>query len=641
MGSCYFCVMTFPKQLLMKVAGWVCATCLLAAQVGTARASVEPEIVSIFPAGGRQGSQLEISIQGTGLGNVYGVWFDTGSLRGSVQGIEPVELLETSGAGPRKELKKLKKFPGHQVSLGIEVDPAAKVGIHSVRLVSSSGLSNALAFLVHAEPVVTETENFKGTAANAQPVKFPVVISGKIDDEGEVDFYSFEVAKNQELLFEAFTRTGQNPNPSAGRGFDAQLTLYESGESWFDSNRLHRLANSYHPPPLQTITAVHHRFSESGRYFLRIGAFLGVIGPGYSYQLLIAPAEGFSVLGDRGSASDWDERVFSRRLEQHHLLAIASRTVVTSEVRHPVPEEFGGDLTGSEEKTKVFASTAPFELPEVILATHEVEPNNLPSEAAQVTLPSTLEGVIGHPGDVDYFRFSVERDQRLSFEIETPNSYPPFFNPRLGVFGNGGQEELFTNTYKFIAGDGDDWINRLEPKTIYTFNREGEYVIEVRDMTSRHGHSSFKYRILIRDQIPHMGKVVLKEDRVNLKVDGAKRLTLTAEYEESYHGAVVFAVENLPVGVEAVAVFEAEPPPDAPSDLNRANLDDGFRERYLPESQMMTMLLVAGAGAQATDMPRLVRVVARPVVEDELGQAITVAEIPLMVVEEQQEDRGD
>ena len=617
---------------LGRVGGGMCLVCLLSAQMGAVEPPAEPEIVSVFPAGGGKGARLEISIQGTGLEGVYAAWFDTERLRGTVGNVEPIELVETAGAGPRKELE---KFPGHRVSLSVEVDPTAKAGRHSVWLVSPRGVSNALAFLVHSAPVVIETESPNGTPADAQQVTFPAVISGKIDEEGEVDFYSFEVPKNQELRVEAFTRTGQDPNFRTGNGFDAHLTLYESGKSWFDPNRLYRLANSYHPAPLKTLTTLNYRFSKSGRYLLRIGAFLGIIGPGYSYQLLIAPADGSSVLKEQERDSEWDERAFPRTLEQDRLAELVSRTVVTSETGDTVSKKSGSGPPGSGGEAPGGPSVDSLGIPpRPIITATEVEPNDTRAEALQLTLPATIEGTIERPGDVDYFRFRVKREQGLAFEVETPDSPPPYFNPRLGIFEHDGEEELFTNIHKFIAGDGDDWIKRIEPKTIYMFQREGEYVLQVRDMTSRQGDSSFRYRILIRPQIPHMGKIVVTEDRVNLRAGGAKKLTLTAEQEEGYNGDIAFAVENLPVGVEALAAVEVEPESHPP-------LDEGFKERYLPKSQTAAILLVAGADAQVMRMPRLIRVIARPVVRGELGVPTLVGEIPLMVVAESSGAKGD
>ena len=54
------------------------------------------------------------------------------------------------------------------------------------------------------------------------------------------------------------------------------------------------------------------------------------------------------------------------------------------------------------------------------------------------------------PGDVDTFKFQVGTGDRLAFEIETPETGKPRFNPRMSVFDSDGREFL-TNVYKKIS----------------------------------------------------------------------------------------------------------------------------------------------------------------------------------------------
>ena len=58
--------------------------------------------------------------------------------------------------------------------------------------------------------------------------------------------------------------------------------------------------------------------------------------------------------------------------------------------------------------------------------------------ALEITVPAILQGSIDHPGDVDTFSFKVMDDQSLAFEIETPDSAPPQFNPLLTVLDKEG-----------------------------------------------------------------------------------------------------------------------------------------------------------------------------------------------------------
>ena len=248
-------------------------------------------------------------------------------------------------------------------------------------------------------------------------------------------------------------------------------------------------------------------------------------------------------------------------------------------------------------------------------------------------MPTVLEGATERPGDVDIFKFKVEAGQGLAFEIETPEKGPPFFNPRLGVF-DAGDQEFLTNVYKRISRNFTFYLKTVEPKTIYTFELGGEYYLQVRDVTSRYGNPSFRYRVLIRPQAPHVGDVVVEQKQINLARGGAKKLTVTTDQEEGFAGEIALKVEGLPPGVDAVTGTEVDPDRGPP-------LDEGHKKRFVPKSQTAVIMLVAGEDAPLTRWPKFIRVVARPVVDGKIGPPLPLEEIPLMVVASRQASSGD
>src|SRR5204863_2439179 len=58
------------------------------------------------------------------------------------------------------------------------------------------------------------------------------------------------------------------------------------------------------------------------------------------------------------------------------------------------------------------------------------------------------------------------------------------------------------NVFAFVQGSGEFVEKVLEPKITYKFERGGEYLLELRDLTSRNGGPDFRYRVVIRPQIP-------------------------------------------------------------------------------------------------------------------------------------------
>ena len=565
---------------------------------------VEPEITSIFPLGGQSGTVAEMVIRGKTLDGTYAVWFDTEGLKARVEGIEETEFKEFEFRTRSWETR-----PGHRVLVRLEIDGSTEAGTYSLRVVSRRGVSNKLPFRVTSDPVLAETEAFHQSPSEAQQVRFPVVVNGKLSQKGELDYYGFEVADGQELTFEVISHLGIEP----------QLTLYELTGSWLDPDHATELA--FHlgrlgtPDPLfQRVKTqippyekprLTYQFPQEGRYLVQVGAFLSKGGPDCPYQLRIAPTE---PQADREGANGSVQGVpsiwgpFSRKIESDRLELLWSRTV--RETVDPSPSTTG------------------------LAHLFEQEPNQLASQALEVAVPSIIEGAIEHPGDVDSFRFKVKDGEKLAFEIETPGVTPPFFNPHLVVLDSEGREFL-SNLYLRLGRQFQFYKKTVEAKTLHIFESGGEYTLQVRDITSRQGDPSFVYRVLIRPQIPHMGGIQVKEDRVNLKAGGAKKLTVVTEQEEGFGGEIVLNVENLPPGVEALPGTEVEP-------AGGINPDEGPKERFVPKSQKATVLLVVSADAPVTPMPQLIRIMGRAVVQGTLGPTLLIQEMPVMVVRHQE-----
>ena len=214
----------------------------------------------------------------------------------------------------------------------------------------------------------------------------------------------------------------------------------------------------------------------------------------------------------------------------------------------------------------------------------EQEPNETADQALEVPLPVLVEGVIERPTDVDTFMLKIPAKAKLAFEIEGPEAVTPTFNPHVSVIDANG-EEMLNNLFRRVAGDGDDWVRMIRSKVIYTFERAGDYTLQVRDLTARYGEPAFKYRVLVRPQIPHVGKIEVKEDTANLVPGEASKLTINTDQEEGFAGEVVLKIEGLPRGVQALAGADVEPDTAPP-------LPEVHKERFDPKNKKTTIVLV-------------------------------------------------
>jgi hypothetical protein len=262
----------------------------------------------------------------------------------------------------------------------------------------------------------------------------------------------------------------------------------------------------------------------------------------------------------------------------------------------------------------------------------EHEPNDALAQAAEISIPAIVEGAIQRPGDIDNFKFKVKAGQKLAFEIETPGVGPPLFNPRLGIVDSR-DRELFSNVHRRVSlynnnSDRQVYLRGIEPKAIYTFEKDGEYVLQVRDITSRYGGADYRYRICVRPQVPHVGEVLVSpSDRVNLIRGQSRKLTIVTSHEEGFTGDVTFSFTGLPEGVEAFPAAEVNDKRD-PTDV------DENADAVAPKVQTITIVLLAGSKAPVTAAAKVVQLNCRPIAGGRPGPSLLVSRIPLMVVDD-------
>ena len=582
----------------------------------------EPTILSVHPLGARAGSTLEVEVQGHLLEGARAVWFEQGQLQGKIRDLRPIPAEETSdGKAAGGETPVLLS-----VRIRLEIPSAALAGVHRFRLVAQRGVSNALMFRVNSDAVLHETSQPHQTPSTAQQVPIPAVVNGRVVRDGEEDFYAFEITEGRELRFEVFSKPPGKPPDVVG--LDPELTLYEPTGSWFDKERTTRLAynddpSSYHVSRLPRLT---YRFLKKGRYLVGVGAFLGGGSPHFSYQLRISDSSAptFAQLDRNGRnrvPALWNERAFRRPVGSGRLALLQSRSAGSNGTGADGPLT-NGAASSHGESVQSGANGRGGQASIVLVK--EQKNGEREGNTLSISVPGIAEGTIDRPGDVDRYAFKAERGQQVAFELETPQVGPPQFNPRFGILDEEGRE-LFSNVYKRLGRQLTFYLKTVEPKTLYTFERSGEYSLLVSDLTRRFGNDGFRYRLLLRPQIPHVGEVRTDTDRLNLLAGQASKITVTTDQEEGFSGDIALVLEGLPEGVEffpgtEVKAYQGPVP------------EDRMRLRFSPQSESVTILLLAGADAPATSLPVKLRLLARPISDEGPGPGLLIQEIPTMVV---------
>jgi hypothetical protein len=383
----------------------------------------------------------------------------------------------------------------------------------------------------------------------------PVAIHGHISETGQLAYYAFEVTQKQAFAFEVVALHGV--------GFDPQIALYEAGGSYLDPRRSRRLV--FHEEVTEGGMPANRRmtysFTKPGRYLVSLSQPFAQGGGNFSYLLRIAPAEGLAA-GEE--ALPWGRRRFEELLARS--------------VGAPARE---------------------------VGLVRETEPNDQPEQAKLFEVPAVLEGTIGQPGDIDFFRFKARAGQKLAIEVQTPRAAPPHFNLRLDVL-DARKVVVLSNlsVQDGKLGTVDAKLVQVAPQLLGTLDRDGEYTLRIRDLTSIHGSPDHVYRVLVRHQVPHLGDFQQRPPGpVNLRPGGRQRLTLSAPGKEGYAGTFALSLEGLPQGVKAFVG---------------------------PNSS--TIELVVDANAPGTPLPRMLHITGLPLVGGKSGSPFPVAEIPVMVV---------
>ena len=619
----------------------------------------DPELRSHHPLGGSIGSPFKIQIRGKRLQGTHAVWFECDDVHARVLTVSDVAENEAKDEDEyyrRRALKLLGqdgKEPEFLAVLEVVTSSETRPGLHHFRLVGPTGLSNSLSLHLVNQKLQDEVESAHHRPSQAQEISLPAVVNGTIEEKGELDYYSFEVEAGETLAFQVLSGF------ELGVSYWAQteIRLYEPHESWFGTGRARPLVLkgprlSWEPIRVRSswfdrrdfvtqfvlYPLLEHRFEKAGRYLLSVGTYLGRSWDN-GYQLRIEPARdeivsrrSIGAFGQPAHAdpADWLERdsttlrqfgSFYRRLGDDRLAELRTRSAAASPA--------GNDASSP------------------MASVREQEPNDSTEVAQELSLPGFAEGRIDYPGDVDRYRFRAAGGQALAVEIETPRLAPPHFSPWLKVLDAKG-EVVAHNVYREYGGNGIDTNKTIERKTLHTFEEEGDYWLLVRDITDHAWGDDFRYRVLVRPQVPHVGRMEVSlgvhsvssqliemTDRLNLKAGESRSLTLVADLEEGFDGGILVEVDGLPDGMRVQAATPAK---------WSSLLVQGIQYRppgehivdprsHRPRRQAVTLALQTEASVQPTSLPRFLKIRARPMAGNRTGSPIAAARIPLLILD--------
>jgi hypothetical protein len=546
---------------------------VMAAGMFSLQAAVTPHVGFVYPAGARPGTKVTVVIGGQYLKefkgiNISGVQTEAvladylriydqkegGALRRRKEVLEAkiaegksdilkqqmqkqIGLLETEIAMAMEVRREERMNPAmaakkqfnpqisERLTIEITIPANAEPGEHELRVITAAGLSNPLFFHIGQMAEVEENEpNDLTASAEMLSAAFPLLINGQIMP-GDTDCFRFHALKGQTLVFRAEARSLVPYLADAVPGwFQAVMTLYDSKgrEVAYDDDF------RFDPDPVLI-----YEVPEDGDYTLSVRDSIFRGREDFVYRISAGELpfiERIFPLGGK-SGTETEVDLYGVNLPISKLRVKASANAPETQT---VQVEKGGLLSNK----RVFGASP---LPDRL----EQEPNNTLAEAIAVSNSVVFNGIIGKPGDWDWFCFQGRKGEHKTIEVAARRLGSPLdarltlFNSKNEVLASGDDTE--DKTSGLLTHHADTRINTVLPDN-------GTYFVRLDDVQGK-GGSEYAYRLMIGEEIPDFQLRVVPAS-LRIPREGTALITVHAIRTGGFTGRVDISVSDAPRGIE-------------------------------------------------------------------------------------------
>ena len=511
----------------------IALTCLLMIGIGSTKAQT-PSLSSVFPAGGKSGTTVDLKLSGKNLKNVGQLFF-------SHPGI------------------KSRSIKSNMVQIDITSD--VPDGEYDVWVLTESGLTNPRRFVVGSRAEISEKES-NNDLSTAQKVTMPVTINGTLNPGTDRDFYRFHVKAGDaiHLRFRSLSIDGTARAAFTLYGPNGEELLHDDGRSGESS--------------------LAFQASKSGSYILGIEERGFQTGANNVYRLSIFSGPrlvaAFPHILPRGKSQPVtlygynlpggilvDQQPVNSRVKSSVRVLPLQKLQVRIECPDAGDSDGGGWLSSHASMIDGFIYRHP-NIPGAIRfglidGPVELETDALhgsKEKAQRVPFPCTIAGRFLTPGEVDWYRMSVKKGQTLWLETVGERGGRQM-DLELAVHDGGGK--ILQEASDFAVKKSTIPVNTLDAMCAWKVPADGEYYIVVRDL---YGNARFgvdrNYRL-------HVGKRTEKVTVTALPMGktaagfavprgGTAKLQISTVRYNGHQDPIRIRAEKLPSGLQAEAV---------------------------------------------------------------------------------------
>ena len=388
--------MTFIVGILLVISGLLLAD----------EPIIPPTLSRISPAGMERGTTATFKLEGRGLIAAHALLFDAPGFTAKVLAVTTLHE-EIKGARPGVDLEAavplgVKSEAQVEVTVSKDVEP----GVHWLRIQTPNGTSNMLPLAVGSLPEVRQERDSSEVVRTSvfdvrgseRHVELPATIVGTVSAVGEVDSYSFEGKAGQEMVFQVVASRLDSK-------LESLLVLRDS------SGQEIARAGEYSRQPDAVLAA---KLPKEGEYTISISDRDEKGGWDHYYRLNAGPLPYVTGLFPLGVPAGKPATVSIQGVNLGGVKQIEIRPPTHVDGWTTIPLRVETPLGPLLNKPEVVVG----EEPEVF----EKEPNDIPSEAEEVSIPVTINGRIDNPSavnhaDDDFFRFHATKSQHLMIEV--------------------------------------------------------------------------------------------------------------------------------------------------------------------------------------------------------------------------------
>ena len=459
--------------------------------------AADPNLSIILPRGGQRGTEQVFRFSGARL-----------------QDAEQVLFYE-----PGFEVLEIKAADENNIDVKVKIAPDCAIGEHTAQVRTKSGISDYRTFFVGALPTVEEKEPNTDFAA-PQAVDLNVTVSGTVANE-DVDYYVVNATKGQRISVEV-------------EGMRFGQTLFDPYIAILNDKRF-ELSAVDDSPLVKQDAATSIIAPEDGKYIVEMRDS-GYGGDGNCrYRLHIGtfprPTAAYPAGGKAGEALD---------------------ITFIGDASGPIAKNVTFPAEGAEATVYIEDASGIAPSGHVLRVSPnpnamEAEPNNGFENATVVAaFPSSFNGILQEPGDVDIFKFTAKAGQ--VFEVEC---YGRRIRSPIDPVMN-----LYKATGEGITGNDDS----RGPDSYFRWQipADGDYALRIADHLNR-GGAEFTYRVEFQEVKPSLNLGIPRvarysQSRQQIFVPrGNRYATLISAERINFGGELTIDGLQLPPGITIVA----------------------------------------------------------------------------------------